>query len=49
MRGLGGDDFVQCPVEEVGHGVVALDRRAARGVDGNLDFVTDIRGVGGIE
>ena len=40
---------MQCPVEEVGHCVVALDRRAAGGIDGNLDFVTDIRGIGGIQ
>ena len=29
--------------------MVALDRRAACGVNGDLDFVTDIRGVGGIK
>ena len=40
---------MQRPVEEVRHGVVALDRLSACGVDGNLDFVTDIGGVGGIK
>ena len=37
MGGFFGDDFMECPVEDVRHRMVALDGIAAGLVDRNLD------------
>ena len=41
--GVGADDFVEGPVEEVGGGVVGFDAAAAGGVHGKGDLVVGLK------
>ena len=45
LRRLLADDFVQRPMEQMRDGVMALDGRAAFGIDGEQNFATDGRGI----